>query len=164
MADDRFDHCSCAPTRGRSTQSQRGADAQGLGRSRGGLSTKIHAATEALGLPVRLLASPGQRNDIAFAHDLIEGIDATATITDKGYDADHLAGRIADGGAEVVIPPKRNRKVQRAYDADLYKERNRIERFFNRLKQFRRVATRYDKLLANFMGFVKIAAIAIWLR
>ena len=135
-----------------------------MGRSRGGLSTKIHAATEALGLPVRLLASPGQRNDIAFAHDLIEGIDATATIADKGYDADHLAGRIADGGAEVVIPPKRNRRVQRAYDADLYKERNRIERFFNKLKQFRRVATRYDKLLANFMGFVKIAAIAIWLR
>ncbi len=64
----------------------------------------------------------------------------------------------------VVIPPKRNRKDQRPYDLDLYKERNIIERFFNRLKQFRRVATRYDKLLANFMGFVKLAAIAIWLR
>lgn len=64
----------------------------------------------------------------------------------------------------LVIPPRRNRKVQRAYDAELYKEHNRIERFFNKLKQFRRVATRYDKLLANFMGFVKIAAIAIWLK
>lgn len=64
----------------------------------------------------------------------------------------------------VVIPPKRNRKVQRDYDTHLYKERNRIERFFSKLKQFRRVATRYDKLLANFMGFVKLAAIAIWLR
>jgi len=128
------------------------------------LSTKIHAAVEALGLPVRLIASPGQRNDIAFAHDLIDGIDAQAAIADKGYDADHLANRIAEAGAEVVIPPKRNRKVQRPYDADLYKERNRIERFFGKLKQFRRVATRYDKLLANFMGFVKLAAIAIWLR
>ena len=115
-------------------------------------------------MPVRLIASPGQRNDIAFAHDLIDGIEADATIADKGYDADHLANRIADEGAEVVIPPKRNRKVQRAYDRDLYKERNRIERFFSKLKQFRRVATRYDKLLANFMGFVKIAAIAIWLK
>ncbi|UCI24489.1 IS5 family transposase [Mesorhizobium sp. B2-8-5] len=141
-----------------------GPDAQGLGRSRGGLSTKIHAATEALGLPLRLIGTPGQRNDIAFAHDLINGIDAHATIADKGYDADHLADSIAQGGAEVVIPPKRNRKVQRPYDRDLYKERNRIEHFFSKLKQFRRVATRYDKLLANFMGFVKLAAIAIWLK
>ncbi|WP_156665854.1 IS5 family transposase [Rhizobium bangladeshense] len=141
-----------------------GPDAQALGRSRGGLSTKIHAATESLGLPVRLIASPGQRNDIAFAHDLVEGIQAAATIADKGYDADHLCDKITETGADVVIPPKRNRKLQRHYDADLYKERNRIERFFNKLKQFRRVATRYDKLLANFMGFVKLAAIAIWLK
>jgi putative transposase len=128
------------------------------------LSTKIHAATEALGLPLRLIGSPGQRNDITFAHELIDGINADAAIADKGYDADHLTDRIADNGAAVVIPPKRNRKVQRPYDVDLYKERNRIERFFNKLKQFRRIATRYDKLLANFMGFVKLAAIAIWLR
>ena len=72
--------------------------------------------------------------------------------------------RSREAGARVVIPPKRNRKDQRAYDTELYKERNRIERFFNKLKQFRRVATRYDKLLANFMGFVKLAAIAIWLK
>ena len=113
---------------------------------------------------MRLIASPGQRNDIAFAHDLIDGIEVEVTIADKGYDADHLANRIAEAGTGVVIPPKRNRKVQRHYDRDLYKERNRIERFFNKLKQFRRVATRYDKLLANFMGFVKLAAIAIWLK
>ena len=128
------------------------------------MSTKIHAATEALGLPVRLIASPGQRNDITFAHDLVDGIQAAAMIADKGYDADHLCDKITDAGADVVIPPKRNRKLQRPYDAELYKERNRIERFFNKLKQFRRVATRYDKLLANFMGFVKLAAIAIWLK
>jgi putative transposase len=128
------------------------------------LSTKIHAATEALGLPVRLIASPGQRNDIALAHELIDGFETNAAIADKGYDADHLRDNIAGAGADVVIPPKRNRKIQHPYDADLYKERNHIERFFNKLKQFRRVATRYDKLLANFMGFVKLAAIAIWLK
>ena len=128
------------------------------------MSTKIHAATEALGLPLRLIGSPGQRNDIAFAHDLVDGIKAEAAIGDKGYDADHFVDRVADTGTEVVIPPKRNRKVQRSYDVDLYKERNRIERFFNKLKQFTRVVTRYDKLLANFMGFVKLAAIAIWLK
>jgi putative transposase len=86
------------------------------------------------------------------------------TIADKGYDADHLCVRITETGGEVVIPPKRNRTLKYPYDADLYKERNIIERFFNKLKQFRRVATRYDKLLANFMGFVKLAAIAIWLK
>ena len=113
---------------------------------------------------MRLIASPGQRNDIAFAHDLVNGFQSGATIADKAYDADHLIDSIDSRGAEAVIPPKRNRKEQRQYDADLYKERNIIERFFNKLKQFRRVATRYDKLLANFMGFVKLAAISIWLR
>ncbi|WP_237347784.1 IS5 family transposase, partial [Xanthobacter agilis] len=140
------------------------ADAQGLGRSRGGLSTKIHAAADALGLPVRLIGTPGQRNDIALAHDLIEDIDAAALLADKGYDANHLVDAMEERGTEVVIPPKRDRKLQRAYDTDLYKERNKIERFFNKLKQFRRVATRYDKLLVTFMGFVKLAAIAIWLK
>lgn len=133
----------------------------GRGRSHWGLSTNIHTAMEALGLPVRLIANRGQRNDIALAHELVEGIEPDALLADKGYDAPGLASPM---GIEVVIPPKRNRKVQGLYDADLYKERNRIERFFNKLKQFRRVATRYDKLLANFMGFVKLAAIATWLK
>ena len=128
------------------------------------MSTKIHAAGDALGNPVRLIGSPGQRNDIAFAHALIEGFAPEATIADKGYDADPFCQKIAATGSQIVIPPKRNRALQRPYDTGLYKERNIIERFFNKLKQFRRVATRYDKLLANFMGFVKLAAIAIWLK
>ncbi len=128
------------------------------------MSTKIHAAGDALGLPVRLIGTPGQRHDIAFAHDLVEDIDAEALLADKGYDANHLVEKMEEKGAKVVIPPKRDRKIQRPYDSGLYKERNQIERFFNKLKQFRRVATRYDKLLANFMGFVKLAAIAIWLK
>ena len=164
MADDRQHHCAGASACRRGAQAKRGADAQGLGRSRGGLSTKIHAASDALGKPVRLIGTPGQRNDIALAHDLIEGFEPEATLADKGYDADHLVDHIAQTGARIVIPPKRNRKIQRPYDTELYKQRNIIERFFNKLKQFRRVATRYDKLLANFMGFVKLAAIAIWLR
>ena len=135
-----------------------------MGRSRGGLSTKIHAAGDALGLPVRFIGTPGQRHDIAFAHELVQDIEAEALLADKGYDANHLIEKIEKQGKQAVIPPKRDRKIQRAYDKDLYKERNHIERFFNKLKQFRRVATRYDKLLANFMGFVKLAAIAIWLR
>lgn len=98
------------------------------------------------------------------AHDLINGIQANVVLADKGYDADHLIEAIARTGATAVIPPKRDRTRQRHYDTDLYRQRNRIERFFSKLKHFRRVATRYDKLLTNFMGFVKLAAIAIWLR
>ncbi len=97
------------------------------------------------------------------AHGLIEGLAPGAVIADRGYDADHLHDAILDAGAELVIPPRHHRRRPHRYDTVLYKERNRIERFFNRLKQFRRVATRYDKLLANFRGFVMIAAIAILL-
>ena len=75
------------------------------------MSTKIHAAGDALGNPVRLIGSPGQRNDIAFAHQLIEGFAADVTIADKGYDADHLCDRIAETGSEVVIPPKPDRQT-----------------------------------------------------
>jgi putative transposase len=135
-----------------------------LGRSRGGLSTKIHAATDALGNPVHLLFGPGQRNDITEAHNLIEGLQTDAVIADKGYDADHLREAVQAAEAQPVIPPKANRKTKIGYDKALYKERNLVERFFNKLKQFRRVSTRYDKLLANYRGFVLLAAIAILLR
>lgn len=128
------------------------------------MSTKIHAATDALGNPIRLLFGPGQRNDITKAHELIEGFEPEAVIADKGYDADHLRQAVEASEAEPVIPPKSNRKNPPDYDRALYKERNLVERFFNKLKQFRRVATRYDKLLANYRGFVILAAIAILLR
>lgn len=84
----------------------------GLGRSRGGSSTKTLAAGDALGNPARLVSSPGQLNDIAFAHELVEGFAADVTITDKGYDLDHLCEKIARTGGEVIIPPKRNRIVK----------------------------------------------------
>ena len=128
------------------------------------MSTKIHVATDALGNPVRLLFGPGQRNDITKAHDLVEGFAAEAVIADKCYDADHLREAVRKCEAEPVIPSKSNRRAPLPYDKALYKERNLVERFFNKLKQFRRVATRYDKLLANYRGFVLLAAIAIMLR
>jgi putative transposase len=110
------------------------------------------------------LAGPGQENDTAKALDLVDGIEPGAVLADRAYDADRLMDAILDAGAEPVIPPRRHRKHQHACHQALYKERNVIERFFNKLTQFRRVDTRYDKLLTNFMGFVKSAAIAIWLR
>lgn len=164
MADDRFDSHSGASARCRGASGKRGAHAQGLGRSRGGLSTKIHASTDALGLPVRLIAGPGQQNDAARGEELINGLQAGAVLADKGYDSDQLRQKIKNQGGQSVIPPRKHRKVPIIYDKDLYKERNAVERFFNKLKHFRRVATRYDKLLINFLGFVKIAAISLWLK
>jgi putative transposase len=114
------------------------------------LSTKLHAATDALGNPLRLLAGPGQENDMARAHDLIEGCRAEAVIADRAYDADHLHDAILEAGAEPVIPPRRHRRRPHAYDKALYRERNLIERFFNKLKQFRRVATRYARYTTFF--------------
>ena len=111
---------------------------------------------------MRLLFGPGQQNDMAQAQAL-EGLAPEAEIADKGYDADPLHDVILEAGAEPVIPPRRHRRRPRAYDRDLYKERNCIERVFNKLNQFRRVATRYDKLPVNFRGFVQLAAIAIML-
>ena len=113
---------------------------------------------------MRSIGTPGQRGDIALAHDSIEGFEPKAVIADKGYDADAFTETPIETGVEVAIPPKRNRKVRRSYDKHLYRERNAVERFFCKLKQFRRVATRCDKHLANFMGFVKLAAIAIGLK
>ena len=124
----------------------------------------MHASTDALGNPVRLLFGPGQRHDVTRSHELIEGFEAGAVIADKGYDADHLRGVMRDKGAEAVIPPRSNRKSPHTCDKVLYQERNLAERFFNKLRQFRRVATRYDKLLPNYRGFVQLAAVAILLR
>lgn len=120
--------------------------------------------TDGLGLPIRLLAGPGQENDMKQAGDLIAGFHPNYVMADRAYDADRLMDAILEAGAEPVIPPRRHRRFQHHYDKILYKERNQIERFFGKLKEFRRIATRYDKLLQNFLGFVKIAAIAIWLR
>ena len=128
------------------------------------MSTKIHAATDSLGLPVRLIGGPGQEHDMRRAHDLIEGLKPDYVLADRAYDADRLRESIMAAKATPVIPPKRNRRCQHEYDREIYKERNQVERFFNKLKHFRRVATRYDKLLVNFMGFVTLAAIAIQLR
>ena len=101
---------------------------------------------------------------MAAACGLIDGVAAEYVLADKAYDADKLFQKAIDQGGDPVVPPKRNRKRQHAYDKALYKERNRVERFFSRIKQCRRIATRYDKLAETFMGFVILASIMLWLR
>lgn len=136
---------------------------QALGRSRGGMSTKIHAAVDALGNVVRWILTGGEAADVNSAASLIEGLKADAVIADKAYDADELVDIIEVSGATVVIPPRKNRKEQRAYDRHLYKDRNLVERFFNRIKQFRRIATRYEKLARNFHSMLNLVGAMIWL-
>jgi transposase len=113
---------------------------------------------------LRLRITPGQANDITAAPDLLEGQEAEAVLADKAYDSNDLRDRIAAMKAQAVIPSKRNRKVFIPHDVEIYKHRNRIERCFNRLKHFRRFATRYDRRTIHFSGFVHLAAAMIWLR
>ena len=150
-----------APTCGRGTKKN---GQQSIGRSRGGLSTKIHAAVDGLGNLARFRLTGGQRHDITEAENLIEGMqNVGAVVADKAFDAASLLTRIAAMKASAVIPPKANRKAFRSYDKHVYKSRNLIERFFARLKQFCRVATRYDKLDIRFEAFISITAALIWL-
>ncbi len=118
----------------------------------------MHAAADALGNPLRFTLTPGHRHDVTQAGALLEGYAAGAVVADRGYDADWLVERIAAAGGEAVIPPKRGRVAPRAYDQNLYADRNKVERLFHRLKQYRRVATRYEKLGRNYLAFVHVAA------
>jgi transposase len=136
---------------------------QALGRSRGGFSTKLHLVVNGLGMPVEFKLTPGQVADITEAESLLAGYDFDAAIGDKGFDSKKLVAYIESRGAEAVIPPRSNLKDQREFDRHLYKERNLVERFINRIKQYRRVATRYEKTARNFLAFVQVAAIMVLL-
>jgi transposase len=128
-----------------------------LGRSRGGFSTKIHVAVNGEGRPVKLHLTEGQRHDVTCAEILLEHIEPEFVIGDKGYDSDPLRDKIRAIGAKPVIPSRRTHRIRR-HDRQRYKLRNVVERFINRVKQCRRVATRYEKLAANFMGFVQLTS------
>ncbi|NPT62631.1 IS5 family transposase [Paraburkholderia elongata] len=130
---------------------------QALGRSRGGLSTNLHLAVDSKGRPLRLIFTEGQVADISCAAQLVEHLRTGAVIADKGYDADHFVQRIRATRAKVVILPCSNRKTKRRYNRALYGTRNLVERFFNRVKHFRRVSTRYDKLAESYLVFASLA-------
>lgn len=110
-----------------------------------------------------MILSAGQIADIDHAAKTIEHLSAHAVIADKGYDADHFITTIETAGAQAVIPPRSNRLTQRDFDRHLYRDRNLIERFFARIKHFRRIATRYDKLAKSFLSFVHLACAFVWL-
>ena len=135
-----------------------------MGRSRGGLSTKIHAVVNEQGLPLRFVLTEGQAGDAPPANILLQGLQPyQVVLADKAYDTNWIRQMIYDQGATACIPPKSNRKNHFEFDKTLYKQRNLVERFFGRLKKsFRSIATRYDKYSTNFMAMIKIASIRLW--
>ena len=145
---------------------KRGTPRQALGRSRGGFSTKIHLRTNGEGLPVAATITAGEVSDYSGFAPLMEeeGPEPRVLLADRGYDSDHIRETMAAKGTATVIPTRKNRKVQIAIDDYIYALRNRIERCFNKLKNSRRLATRYDKTAQSYLGFVQIAAIRLWMR
>lgn len=149
---------------GRGVKKSGGQARQALGRSRGGFSTKVHIAVDALGNPLRLLLTAGQRHDSPQAPSLIEGYEPQVLIADKGYDSGALIESVTAKGIRAVIPPKKNRLVQRDYDRHLYRERHLIECFIGKIKQYRRVFSRFEKLSKNCLGFLSFVSALVWLR
>jgi len=129
------------------------------------LSTKIHATVDALGNPTGFTLTGGQASDLAGADELLPEIAAPVVIADKGYDAEaRVLAPLRAAGQAAVIPPTRNRIVPREYDRDRYQARHLIENFFCALKQYRAIATRYDKTARNFLAAVHLAATVILLN
>ena len=141
-----------------------GSEDQAIGRSRGGLSTKIHMVVRGLGCPVRFILTAGQKGDAPQAAALIEGLPAEVVMADTAYDADHLRQAIAAKGALAVIPNNPSRALKYPLDKHLYAQRHLVECCFSKLKQFRRVATRFEKTARNYLAVVTLAAIVLWLR
>src|SRR3954453_253088 len=144
---------------------KRGGTDRGIGNSRGGRNSKVQAVTDQKGRPVVLVLTAGQVSDFVPAQECLEAAPkAAAVIADRGYDSDERRDFIKERGATPVIPPKKNRRIQYRYDKALYKTRHCVERFFCRLKDFRRVATRYDRQPYIFMAAVFLVSIvAFWL-
>ena len=135
-----------------------------MGRSRGGLTTKIHLLCDALGRPLRFLLTPGQAADIKSAPALIAGVPGHAVMADKGYDSNAFRDLISASGMKVIIPSNRTRKFLIPHDRVAYKERNRVERCFNKLKHFRHISTRFDRRDRYFLSFLFLASTLLWMR
>lgn len=145
-------------------QKNGGQAEQALGRSRGGFSTKIHVTVDGLGYPLRLHLTAGQRHDSIKAHDLTVDLGFDYLIADRSYGAqDFVDARLASD-ITVVIPPRKNARQPREYDAWRYRERHLIECFIGKIKHFRRIFSRFDKLAKRYLGFLQFVSSLIWLR
>jgi transposase len=134
-----------------------------LGRSRGGVSTKIHAVTDTQGRPLHVEVTPGQQHDVTMAETLLDHVRGKAFIADTGYDSNKVIGAVVAKGLEPVIPSNPSRRAPLPLNKALYNLRYRVECFFHSLKRFRRAATRYEKTARNYLAFLHAACAMIWL-
>jgi transposase len=163
VRDDRLDDRPSTPAQCRRPKKE-GQD-EAIGRSKGGLSTKIHALADAFGYPLAFLLTAGQAHDLVGADALLPKVRATALIADKAYDVDkRVIEPLIAAGKAFVIPPTRRRLYPRPYDKQAYKIRHYIENFYCKLKQYRAIATRYDKTARNFLAAIHLAAAIVWLN
>ncbi len=142
----------------------RGAQTQAIGRSRGGLTTKIVALVDALGNLVRFLLLPGQQHDSVGVAPLLKDLDFEALLADKAFDSNMIRTELAERGAMAVIPPKANRATRLSCDLEMYKWRHLVENFFCKLKEFRRIATRYDKTDTSFAAMIQLVGTVLTTR
>jgi transposase len=155
----------CARIRARrERQKNGGPDAPALGRSRGGFSPKIHAQVDGLGNPLCFILTGGEGHERPQADALLGEPVGDDVLGDRAFDSDDLIAFIIDHGAVPVIPPRQNRKAPRAYDTWRYRERALVECFFNTIKHFRHIFSRFDQLASRFLGFLHFAGALIWLR
>jgi transposase len=140
------------------------ADDQALGRSRGGFSTKVHILVDGLGNPLRVRLTAGHCHDSPHAPALLKGLTCERVSADRGYAGQPFVDLVIEQGAEPVIPPHPRAKQSRADDRWWYRERHLVEWFINKIKHFRRVFSRFDKLAQRYLGFVQLTSVLIWLR
>ena len=137
---------------------------QALGRSRGGFSCKVHITGDGLGSPLRFILTAGQRHDITQAQALLHGFDFERLIADRGYAAEDFIDFLLEHGIQAVIPPHQRAKVLREYDKWLYRERHLVECFINKIKHFRRIFSRFEKLDTSYLSFLQFVSVLVWLR
>lgn len=154
---------SCVKAHKHATGGVGGAELQAIGNTRGGRNTKIHALVDGQARPVKLLLTTGNRHDIIAAPDLVEGQCSPWILADKAYDSDEFRELLNNSQIKACIPPKAGRKNPASYHSGYYKKRHTVENFFQRIKELRAVATRYEKLASRFLGLIKLAAITVWL-
>jgi transposase len=143
---------------------ERGAEAQAIGRSRGGLSTKVHLIVDALGLPLTFEITEGQRHDSKPAKELVARVLSRCLLADKAYDSGDFRNALEGQNCTAVIPSNGSRAEKLPYDKELFKARSEVECTFNLLKQARRFATRYEKTLRNYASVIAIGCALLWLR
>jgi transposase len=135
---------------------------QDMGITKGGLNTKIHLAVDANGMPLKVIITAGTTADCTKAGELIEEMEAEHLVADRGYDSNDIVQQAIEQGMKPQIPPRRNRKKQRAYDKHLYKLRHLVENAFLQIKQWRGIATRYAKTTASYLAAVQIRCLVLW--